>query len=175
MQFSKSIFPITNIDNNKLSFAVNCSDKQFNYGCDLNLTDICLALNIPENLTNLFNKSSGFSSDIKQNSDNIKNCNYYSLGEIQYLNKLNDKVKLFACCLLFVSFYRLFVSFCLLLVNFCSLLVSFCLFLVTYCSLLVSFCLFLVTFCSFLVSVCSLLVTFCLLLVTFCLLLHKKF
>ena len=161
MQFSKSIFPITNTDNNKLSFAVNCSDKQFNYGCYLNLTDTCLALNIPENLTNFFNKSSGFSSDIKQNSDNIKNCNYYSLGEIQYLNKLNDEVKLFACCLLLVSFYRLFVSFCLLLVNFCSLLVSFCLLLVTYC--------------SFLVSVCSLLVTFCLLLVTYCLLLHKKF
>ena len=161
MQFSKSIFPITNTDNNKLSFAVNCSDKQFNYGCYLNLTDTCLALNIPENLTNFFNKSSGFSSDIKQNSDNIKNCNYYSLGEIQHLNKLNDEVKLFACCLLLISFYRLFVSFCLLLVNFCSLLVSFCLLLVTYC--------------SFLVSVCSLLVTFCLLLVTYCLLLHKKF
>ena len=64
------------------------------------------------------------------------------------------EVKLFACCLLLVSFCSLLVSFCSLLVSFCSLLVSFC-------SLLVSFCSLLFARCSLVFARCSLLFTRC--------------
>ena len=108
----------------------------------------------------------------------------------------HNEVKLFARCLLLVSFCSLlvtffslvaslcslvaslcslFVSFCQLLVTFFSLLVSFCSLLASFCSLLVTFCSLLVSFCLLLVSFCCLLVSFCSLLVTFCLLLDKKF
>ena len=51
---SKNIALFTNTSNDKLSLTGNCSDKEFGYDNDLNLTDICLVLNTPENLTNLF-------------------------------------------------------------------------------------------------------------------------
>ena len=70
------------------------SDKQFSYGIDLNLTDTCLVLNPPKNLTNLFNQFNDFSSDKKQDSDNIRNCKYSNMDEIESPNKLNDKYSL---------------------------------------------------------------------------------
>ena len=94
LQCSKNIFPFTNINNYKLSLTVNSSDKQFSYDNDLNSTNTCLVLNPPENLTNLFNQFNDFSPDQKQNSDNIRNCKYYNIDEIQSLNKLNDKYSL---------------------------------------------------------------------------------
>ena len=48
-----------------------------------------LVLNPPENLT--INQFNDFSSDQKQNSDNIRNCKYYNTHEILSVNKLNDK------------------------------------------------------------------------------------
>ena len=91
LQCSKNTFPFTNINNYKLSFTVNSSDKQFSYDNDLNSTNTCLVLNPLQNLTNLFNQFNDFSSDQKQNSDNIRNCKYYNIDEIQSLNKLKDK------------------------------------------------------------------------------------
>ena len=82
MQYSKNIFSFTNINNNKLYFTVNSSDKQFNYDNDLTSTNTCLVLNPPENLTNIFNQFTYFLSDQKQNSDIIRNCKYYNLDEI---------------------------------------------------------------------------------------------
>ena len=55
VQCSKNKFAFTKINHHKLSLIDNCSDKQFSYGNDLNLTGTCLVLNPPENLTNLFN------------------------------------------------------------------------------------------------------------------------
>ena len=83
-------FAFTHINNHNLSLTVNCSDKQFSHGNDLNSTNACLVLNPGENLTNLFNQFNDFSSNRKQNSDNIKNCKC-TIDEIQSLNKLNDK------------------------------------------------------------------------------------
>ena len=80
------------------------------------------------------------------------------------------KPKLFARCLLLVSFCSLLITFCSLLATFCSLLVTFYSFLVTFCWLLVTFCSLLVSFCSLFVSFCR-----CSLLVTFYSLLVKKF
>ena len=82
LQYSKNIFSFTNINNNKLYFTVNSSDKQFNYDNDLTSTNTCLVLNPPENLTNIFNQFTYFLSDQKQNSDIIRNCKYYNLDEI---------------------------------------------------------------------------------------------
>ena len=66
------MFPFTNINNYKLSLTVNSSDKQFSYDNNLDSTNTCLVLNPPENLTTLFNQFNDFSSNQKQNSDNIR-------------------------------------------------------------------------------------------------------
>ena len=55
VQCTKNIFLFTNINNHRLYLTVNCSDKQ-SYVNDLNSIDICLVLNLQENLTNLFNQ-----------------------------------------------------------------------------------------------------------------------
>ena len=83
LQCSKNIFPFTDINNDKLSLTVESSDKQFSYDNDINSTNTCLLLNPSENLTNLFNQFNDFSSDQKQNSDNIRNCKYYNIDEIE--------------------------------------------------------------------------------------------
>ena len=60
------MYQFTNINNQNLSITVNCSDKQFSHGTnDLNLSDISVVLNPPENLTNLFNQFNIFFSDQK--------------------------------------------------------------------------------------------------------------
>ena len=46
--------------------------KQFSYDNNLDSTNTCLVLNPPENLTTLFNQFNDFSSNQKQNSDNIR-------------------------------------------------------------------------------------------------------
>ena len=44
-----------------------------------------------ENIPNLFNEFNNLSSDQNNNSENIINCKYYDIDEIQTLNKLNNK------------------------------------------------------------------------------------
>ena len=87
----QKLFSFTNVNNYKLSLTVDSSDKQFSYDDDLNSTNTCLVLNLPENVTNVFNQFNDFSSDQKQNFDNIRNCKYYNIDEIQSSNKLNAK------------------------------------------------------------------------------------
>ena len=41
---------------------------------------------------NFFNQINGFDFDQKQNSDNIRNCNYNNMDQIQSLNKVNDEI-----------------------------------------------------------------------------------
>ena len=55
------------------------------------MTNIRLLLKPQENLTNLFNEFNNLSSDQNNNSENIINCKYYDIDEIQTLNKLNNK------------------------------------------------------------------------------------
>ena len=74
---------------------LNCSDKQFSYGSDLNSTDACLVLNPPENLTNLFNQFNDFSRNQKLNSHKFRHFEYYNIDEIQSENTLNEKNSLF--------------------------------------------------------------------------------
>ena len=50
-----------------------------------------MILNPPESLTKLFNPCNDFSSDQKQNSDDIRSSKCYNIDEIQSLNKLIDK------------------------------------------------------------------------------------
>ena len=85
LQCCKNIFAFTNTNNYKLSLTVNSSNKQFSYDNDLNSTITCLVLNPPEKLSNHFNQFNDFSSDQKQNSDNIRNSKYYNTDEIQSL------------------------------------------------------------------------------------------
>ena len=53
-----------------------------NYYNDLNSANTCLVLNLPENVTKLFNQFNDFFSDLKQNSDNIRNWKYHNIDEI---------------------------------------------------------------------------------------------
>ena len=51
------------------------------------MTNIRLLLKPQENLTNLFNEFNNLSSDQNNNSENIINCKYYDIDEIQTLKQ----------------------------------------------------------------------------------------
>ena len=127
----------------------------------------------------------------KVKSSFIDNIWGADLADTQLISKLNKiicllEVKIFAHCLLLVTFYLLLVTFCSMLVTFslllsifahCLLLVVPCLLLFARCSLpifryfILVACYFLLvaqSFSSLLVTFCSLLVAFCSLLASFC-------
>ena len=93
---------ITNITNKKLQSVFSNEEYHVNDHID-NSTKTCLVLKPQENLTNFFNEFNNLASGQNNNSENIINCKYYDIDEIQTLNKLNNK-----CLSLFC-------------INFCSL------------------------------------------------------
>ena len=90
---SNNIFPFTNITNKKLQLVF--SNKEYHVDDYIyNSINTCLVLKPRENLTNLFNMFNNLSSDQNNNSENIINCKYYDIDEIQTLKKLNNKCTL---------------------------------------------------------------------------------
>ena len=87
---SNNIFPFTNIANEKLQSVFSNEKYHVDDYID-NLTKTRLVLKPQENLTNLFNEFNNLSSDQYNNSENIINCKYYDIDEIQTLKKLNSK------------------------------------------------------------------------------------
>ena len=87
---SNNIFPFTNITNKKLQSVFTNEEYHVDDYIN-NSTNICLVLKPQENLTNLFNEFNNLSSDQNNNSENIINCKFYDIDEIQTLNKLNNK------------------------------------------------------------------------------------
>ena len=87
---SNNIFSFTDITNKKLQSVF--SNEEYHVDDYIgNLTNTCLVLNSQENLTKLFNEFNNLSADQKNNSENIINCIYLDIDEIQTLNKLNNK------------------------------------------------------------------------------------
>ena len=87
---SNNIFPFTNITNKELQSAFSKEEYHVDDYID-NSTKTRLVLKPQENLTNLFNEFNNLSSDQNNDSENIINCKYYGVDEIQTLNKLNNK------------------------------------------------------------------------------------
>ena len=90
---SNNIFPFTNITNEKLQSVFSNEEYHVDNYID-NLINTCFVLKPQENLTNLFDEFNNLSSDQNNNSENIINCKYYNIDEIQTLNKLNNKCTL---------------------------------------------------------------------------------
>ena len=95
LHFSNNFFPLTNITTKKLRSVFNNEEYHVDDYID-NSTKTCLVLKPQENLTNLFNELDNLSYGPDQNnsSENIINCKYYDMDEIQTLNKLNNKCTL---------------------------------------------------------------------------------
>ena len=87
---SNNIVHFTNIANKKLKSVFSNEEYHVLYYID-NTTKTCLAWKPQKNLTNLFNEFNNLSCDQNNYSENIINCMYYDLDEIQTLNKLNSK------------------------------------------------------------------------------------
>ena len=90
---SNNIFALTNITNRKLQLVFSNEEYHVDDYMD-NSTNTRLVLKPQENLTNLFNEFNNLSSYQNNNSENIINCQYYDIDEIQTLNKLNSTLTL---------------------------------------------------------------------------------
>ena len=89
---SNNIFPFTNITNKKLQSVFSNEEYVDDY-ID-NSINTCLVLKPQENLANLFFEFSNLSSDQNNNFENIINCKYYDVDEIQTLKKPNNRCTL---------------------------------------------------------------------------------
>ena len=87
---SNNIFPFINITNKKLQ-SVFSNEEYYVDGYMNNSTKTCLVLKPQENLTSLSYVFNNLSSDQNNNSENIINCKFYGIDEVQTLNKLNNK------------------------------------------------------------------------------------
>ena len=97
------IFLLLTLQNKKLQSVFSNEEYHVDDYID-NSTNTRLELKPQENLTNLFNEFNNLSSDQNNNSENIINCKYYDIDEVQTLNKLNNKR--------FVTFsYKFWLSF----------------------------------------------------------------
>ena len=88
--FSLQCTPFINITNKKLQSVFSSEEYHVVDYID-NLTNTCLVLKPQENLTNHFNEFNNLSSDQNSNSENIINCKYYDIDEVQTISKLNNK------------------------------------------------------------------------------------
>ena len=90
---SNNIFPFTNFTNKKVQSAFSNREYHVDDYID-NLINTWLVLKPQENLTYIFNEFNNLSPDQSNNSENITNCKYYDIDEIQTLKKLNNKCTL---------------------------------------------------------------------------------
>ena len=90
LNYSNNIVNFTNTTNKKLQSVFSNEEYHVLYYID-NTTKTCLAWKPQKNLTNLFNEFNNLSCDQNNYSENIINCMYYDIDEIQTLNKLNSK------------------------------------------------------------------------------------
>ena len=85
----KDLFPFTTINNFKLYSLF--SDRFY---CNSDSNESCLSLKPPKNLLHLFNEFNSFSSDINNTPENVINCNYYDIDQLQTLKEFTDKSSL---------------------------------------------------------------------------------
>ena len=84
-----NLFPFTQLNNYKL-FSLFC-DKSFS---DTNSNVNCLILNPPKNLQHLFNEFNSFMPNPNNNLENLINCKYYDINQVQNLKTFDDNKSL---------------------------------------------------------------------------------
>ena len=85
MYCSNNLFPFATIDNYKLNQSLSQSNIHYSDSSDNNFTKTCLMS------SNLFNEINNFSSQQNNDTENIINCKYYNIDDIQNISNLNYK------------------------------------------------------------------------------------
>ena len=89
---SNNLFPFATLNNHKLYKTLSQSNNHYSGRSNSYSTNICSTIEPPKNLSNLLNKFNNFSSQQYKNTENIINCKYYEIEEIQSLNYLSNKM-----------------------------------------------------------------------------------
>ena len=86
-----NLFSFTTLNDHKLYQTLSQSSNHYSGSSNSCFTNTCSTLKPPKNLDNFFNEFNNFSSQQNKSTENIINCKYYGIEEIQSLNKLNRK------------------------------------------------------------------------------------
>ena len=97
MYSSNNLFPFATINNHKLHQTLRQSNNHCSDSSDSDSTKTCSTLKTPKKLSNLFNEFTNFSYQQNKDNENIINCKYYNIDEIQSISNLNheDALSLF--------------------------------------------------------------------------------
>ena len=91
MYCSNNLFPFVTINNHKLHQTLSQSNNCGSDCSDSNSAKTCSTLKTLKNLCNLFNEFNKFSSEQNKDTENIINCTYYNIDEIQSISNRNHK------------------------------------------------------------------------------------
>ena len=87
---SNNLFPFATLNDHKLYQTLSQSNNHYSGSSNSYSTNTCSTLK-PKNLSNPFNEFNNFSSQQNKKTENIINCKYYDIKEIQILNNLSHK------------------------------------------------------------------------------------
>ena len=94
MYCSNNVFPFATINDYKLYQTLGQALTSNNDISGSYSPKTCSTLKPCKSLSNLFKEFNNFSSQQNKDTENIINCKYYNIDEIQNLNNLNHKVAL---------------------------------------------------------------------------------
>ena len=86
-----NLFSFTTLNDHKLYQTLSQSNNHYSGSSNSYFTNTCSTLKPPKDLGNFFNEFNNSSSQQNKCTENIINCKYYGIEEIQSLNKLNRK------------------------------------------------------------------------------------
>ena len=87
----QQLFPFATINDHKLYQTLSQSNNHYSGSSGSYSTKTCSTLKPPKNSSNLFNEFNNVSFQQNKDTENIINCKYYDIEEIQSLNNLNHK------------------------------------------------------------------------------------
>ena len=85
---SNNLFPFATLNDHKLYQTFSQSNNHYSGSSNSYSTNTCSTLKSPKNLSDLFNGFNDFSYQQNKNTENIINCQYYDIEEIQSFNYL---------------------------------------------------------------------------------------
>ena len=88
---SNNLFSFATMNDHELYQTLRQSNNHYSGSSGSYSTNTCSTLKPPKSLSNLFNELNNFSSQQNKDTENIINCKYYDIEEIQFLNNLNHK------------------------------------------------------------------------------------
>ena len=89
---SNNSFPFATKNDHKLYQTLSQSNNHYSGSSNSYSTKTCSSLKPLNNLSNILNRFNNFSSQQNKDFENIINCKYYSIEEIQILNNLNESL-----------------------------------------------------------------------------------